>query len=347
MITLITGVPGSGKTLYTVSEIVKKFIGTTVVEIDDDENEIIHPRTIFTNINGLRLEHELIDGRDDGGLGNWQQWVQPGAQIVFDEVQKVWPIRANGSKVPDCIQALDTHRHMGVDFVLMTQTINNMDRHLQGLIGRHLHIRRVGNLPLAIIYEWDHCSRSLMYSKAFSKRVWWYNTKDYRLYKSAKVHTKVARKSPTILWLFLASLLGLAFAAPAAWGKFMGIFFPEEKQQVAQAAPAKPVSAPTATKAAVPLSAPPPASAPAASVQEPPKPVLSGCIASAARCLCFTDKGDQVEPEPGYCQSSTASNKLVLTGGNVDWYPDPTPPARPPEARWTGTVVGTQKGWQF
>ncbi|MDH1903419.1 zonular occludens toxin domain-containing protein [Comamonas aquatica] len=345
MITLITGVPGSGKTLYTVSEIVKKFIGTTVVEIDDDENEIVHPRTIFTNINGLRLEHELIDARDDGGLGNWHQWVQPGAQIVFDEVQKVWPIRPNGSKVPDCIQALDTHRHMGVDFVLMTQTINNMDRHLQGLVGRHLHIRRIGNLPLAIIYEWDHCSRSLMYSKAFSKRAWWYNTKDYRLYKSAKVHTKVARKSPTILWFFLVSLIGLAFAAPTAWGKFMGVFWPEEKQLVAQAAPSKPASAPAVHKPSASSSDSSSASAPVAS-KEPAQPALSGCIASASRCLCFTDKGVQVEPEPGFCQSSTAPPKVVLSGGSVDWYRDPLPPPDN-SSTWTGTVVGTRKGWQF
>lgn len=343
MITLITGVPGSGKTLYTVSDIVKKLIGTTVVEVDDDGNEIIHPATVFTNINGLKLEHDLIDGSDTGGLGNWHQWAKPGAQIVYDEAQKVWPIRPNGSKIPDCIQALDTHRHMGVNLNLLTQTINNLDRHLHGLIGRHLHIRRIGNLPIAIIYEWDHCSRSLMYSKAFSKRVWWYNKNDYKLYKSAKVHVKVTRKSPTIIYLFLASLVGLAFAVPSAWGKFSGVFWPEEKQQVAQASTIKSAPAPTADKPA-PASPAPAVSSPA---PEPAKPLLAGCIATAARCLCFTDKGEQVQPEPGYCQAHTAPQKAVLSGGGVDWYPDPRPPAKAPEPQWTGTVVGTQKGWQF
>lgn len=343
MITLITGTPGSGKTLYTVSEIIKQLLHTSVVEIDDDDNEIVHPRTIFTNINGLKLEHDLIDGREDGGLLNWHEWAKPGAQIIFDEVQKVWPVRPNGSKVPDCIQALDTHRHMGVDLVLMTQTINNMDRHLQGLVGRHLHIRRVGNMPLAIIYEWDHCSRSLMYSKAFSKRVWWYKTGDYKLYKSAKVHTKVARKSPTIIYLFLASLAGLAFMVPTAWGKFSGIFWPSE----AVAAPAPAVSKPEPVKvASSPAPAQDPAPAPkASSAPEPVKPVFSGCIAAADRCLCFTDKGEQIEPEPGYCQAHTAPPKLVLTGGSVDWYRDAVPP--PPPPRWDGRVVGTQKGTLF
>ncbi|WP_284335837.1 zonular occludens toxin domain-containing protein [Comamonas sp. NoAH] len=342
MITLITGTPGAGKTLYTISDIIKKLIGTQVVELDDNENEIIHDRVIFTNINGLKLEHELIDGRADGGLNNWQEWAQPGAQIIFDEVQKVWPIRPNGSKVPDYIQALDTHRHMGVDFVLMTQTINNMDRHLQGLVGRHLHIRRIGNLPFAIIYEWDHCSRSLMYSKAFSKKAWFYNKRDFKLYKSARVHTKVERKPPTLIYLFLASLLGLFWLAPLAWSKFSAVFDPEQVE-IAQAASSTPTVASSPVQAEKRVST----SQPKATEAQPPAPVLSGCISTADRCLCFTDKGEQVQPEPGYCQSHTAPPKVLLSGGSVDWYPDPVPPVDPPQPEWTGTVIGTQKGWLF
>ena len=42
----------------------------------------------------------------------------------------------------------------------------------------------------------------------------------------------------------------------------------------------------------------------------------------------------------------TVSPKNLLAGGNVDWYPDPRPPVDTTPT-WTGTVVGTRKGWQF
>jgi len=343
MITLITGVPGSGKTLYCVHDIIRRVIGTKVVEHDDDGNEIEHERIVFSNINGLKLDHELIDGSDTGGLRNWHQWCKPGSMIIYDEVQKVWPLRPNGSKVPDDIQHLDTHRHYGVDFVLMTQTVNNVDRHIMGLVGRHLHVRRIGNMPFAIIYEWDHCSRALQYSKSIAKKFFRYSKAVFKLYKSARVHTKVERTTAPLLW---AVLLGLGVAG---WGIPTYLAKMKEKTQggAIAAAPAASNVSPTTTdaKKTVP---PSPAQADtqtvvAAAVEEKPK--FAGCVASAVRCVCYTDKGTQIEPEPGVCHETTKP-KIVLAGGNVDWYQGWQPP--PENApRWTGTVVGTQKGWSF
>ena len=104
----------------------------------DDDVTTMHPRVIYTNIRGLLIDHELIDAGDNQGLGDWHKWAKPGAVIVFDEFQRAWPPRPNGSKVPEEIQALDTHRHMGVDFILITQNVINTDRHVHGLVGRHL-----------------------------------------------------------------------------------------------------------------------------------------------------------------------------------------------------------------
>ena len=187
-------------------------VGKTVKGRDEAGNEVEHPRTIYTNINGLQIDHELIDGGDNQGLKDWHKWAKPGAVIVFDEVQKVWPPRANGSKVPEDIQELDTHRHKGVDFILITQSVMNIDRHLHALGGRHLHVRRVGNMKAAIVYEWDHVSRSLQYSKSIAKSPWRYSSKVFKLYKSSELHTKVKRSTPPLLW---AVLLGLGVAG---WG---------------------------------------------------------------------------------------------------------------------------------
>lgn len=214
MITIISGTPGAGKTLYTIEQLLLPMVGKTITGKDSNGDAVELPRTVYTNINGLQVDHELIDGGDNQGLRDWHKWAKPGSLIVFDEVQKVWPPRANGAKVPDDIQALDTHRHMGVDFVLITQNVVNLDKHIHALGGRHLHVRRIANMPLAVVYEWDHVSRGLMFSKSISKVPWRYDKKVFKLYKSAELHTKQQRKMPGLVWFILVGIVGLAVLAP-------------------------------------------------------------------------------------------------------------------------------------
>lgn len=336
MITVITGTPGAGKTLYAITKLLLPLIGTHVPVTDDDGVTTMHPRTIYTNIRGLLIEHELIDAGDNQGLKDWHLWAKPGAVIVFDEFQRAWPPRANGSKVPDEIQALDTHRHMGVDFVLITQNVINTDRHVHGLVGRHLHVRRMANMPLCIVYEWDHCSRQLLYAKSLTKQPWRYDKKVFKLYRSADAHTKQPRKVPGLVWFILIGLLSAAYLGPTAYGRLQERIAGGKKPETVAQAPAK-------QSTPVPEALPVATTAPA---EEKKGPTLAGCVRSATRCNCYDDTGQPMAPEPGTCEIMTVTPGNLLAGGNVDWYPDPTPPASN-NATWTGTVVGTQKGWHF
>lgn len=222
MITVITGTPGAGKTLYTIEKLLLPQIGKTIKGRDEQGNEVQHERKVYTNINGLQIEHELIDGGDNQGLRDWHKWAKPGSLIVFDEVQKVWPPRPNGSKIPEDVQALDTHRHLGVDFILITQNVLNVDRHIHALGGRHLHVRRVANMPLATVYEWDHISRGLLYSKAISKAPWKYSKKVFKLYKSSELHTKQPRRVPGLVWFILVGLVAMAVLTPQVFERIGG-----------------------------------------------------------------------------------------------------------------------------
>ena len=227
-VTLITGVPGSGKTLKAVWDHLRPMVGAVEKSTDQWGRIFEVPRIVFTNVNGLLLDHELIEGGgtwtqvakewkfegNDQGLRCWHTWAKPGSVICFDEFQKFWPPRPNGAGVPPDIQALDTHRHMGVDFILVTQNCRNVDRHILGLVDRHLHVRRVANLPLATVYEWDHASVSLNYKNSMSKSPWRYPKKAYKLYKSAELHTKQSRKLPSVIWFILAAFAGAAYAFP-------------------------------------------------------------------------------------------------------------------------------------
>lgn len=339
MITVITGTPGAGKTLYAISKLLLPLIGTHVPVTDDDGVTTMHPRTIYTNIRGLLIEHELIDAGDNQGLKDWHLWAKPGAVIVFDEFQRAWPPRANGSKVPDEIQALDTHRHMGVDFVLITQNVINTDRHVHGLVGRHLHVRRMANMPLCIVYEWDHCSRQLLYAKSLTKQPWRYDKKVFKLYRSADAHTKQPRKVPGLVWFMLAGLVAVGYFGPTSYNRLQERIAGGKKPETIAQAPTNQSTA--SLVAALPVATP----APAAD-EKPKGPTLAGCVRSATRCNCYDDTGQPMAPEPGTCEIMTVTPGNLLAGGNVDWYPDPVPPVISTPT-WTGTVVGTQKGWHF
>ena len=314
MITLITGTPGAGKTLYAIAKLLQPVIGTTVTKKNDDGSSEEITRIGYTNINGLQLEHEPISNGGEWvqqqksawqffpigegkGLRDWHLWAKPGSLIVYDEFQKVWPMVPNGSPVPPDIQALDTHRHLGVDFILITQSPNNYNRHIQGLVGRHLHVRRMGNLGLTIVYEWDHCSKQLMFSKSISKAPWRYDKSIFSLYKSAELHTKTPRRIPTLAYVVLFALAGAAYLIPTFAGRLA-----EYTESATQTIEQNPITGEAATQtptdefnylAYIPRLSHQPNSAPAFDElrQVINMPRIAGGICSPRRCVCYTEQG--------------------------------------------------------
>lgn len=351
MITVITGTPGSGKTLYSIQKLLRPMVGQTIPVPDDEGNVVDMPRTIYTNINGLQLDHERIDDGEEYGLRGWHNWALPGSVIVFDEFQKAWPPRPNGSKVPPDVQALDTHRHMGVDFILITQNSANVDRHVHGLVGRHLHIRRLANSPMATVYEWDHLSKSLLYSKALKMSPFFFSRKVYSLYKSAKVHTKQPRSLPGMIWFVAAGIAALAYFAPTFYGRMSDKF--SDKPAQAQL-DKKVISSSTTTTQGPPpgmvLTAAPGGSAAAAPDANTPERILpgvsgapgqtapgqtmpansdqvAGCISIATRCKCFNAAGVELDQDEKQCKSLEGSPRQIgqWTVERNYFTPTPTP----------------------
>lgn len=335
MQTVITGTPGAGKTLYAISKLLRSMLGQKVSVTLDDGKVVEYERKIYTNISGLTIEHELVEngaaweGNDkagwkqaDGGnkLGwhNWHEWAKPGAILVVDEFQRTWPPRPNGAPVPPDVSAMDTHRHKGVDFILITQSPNRFDSHIAGLVGRHLHVRRLANMHAALVYEWDHLSRSLIYRNAMSKTPWRYDKSVFKLYHSADAHTKQPRKMPTLVWVVLAALVIGAWKIPESVARISGK--QEEHQSRMEKLGLKSGAAvPNQTaRAAEPLApAPLPVSAQlGAASQEPAKPAeleVAGCIQVREVCRCFTSDGKALKPGPGQCEGASGSGPLATS----------------------------------
>lgn len=326
-IDLITGTPGAGKTLLAVWEICRSVPGSTL----EVEGENV-PRRLFTNIKGLLVEHQHIGPED---LNTWHEWAKPGDVIVFDEVQEVWRPRSLGSNVPDAVKALETHRHRGVDIALVTQHPMLLDTNVRRLVNRHRHIRRIRGTPLAVVYEWDHCSNPGLVKNSISMKPFRHPRSAYSLYKSAQAHTKQRVKPSLVIVAGIVALGVFGWTAPGLLGKLTGGRIgtveaktpdpvkPQEPLKLA-AAPTPPASAPAAPH--VPAQ---PSSAPVTA--QPVK--LAGCGFMAKRCTCFDTTGEVYEKPKDFCEARTGADRptvLAAVPQSLREEPRPAPPT-PPE----------------
>lgn len=194
MITLITGAPGAGKTAALVS---------MLAGLGKDRQLWVH------GIPELKVPHQTLDDP-----AQWLSTVPDGAVVVIDEVQNVWRPRGPGQKVPDHVQALETHRHRGLDFYIITQGPNLLDSNVRALCGRHVHLRDVGFLG-RWWYEWPECADQCRttWKNAPLKKKYALPKKIFGDYKSSSLHVKPVRSFPKVVLLFGVALVGLAVLA--------------------------------------------------------------------------------------------------------------------------------------
>lgn len=325
MLTVITGLPGSGKTSKVIEAFLMPLAKNEWKEkaIDDEGNEVIVVRKLHTNINGLLLEHEKIDADD---LLRWQEWVKPGDLIVFDEVQKPWPLTGANKEQPKCITELETHRHYGIDMMLLTQHPMLINAAIVRLAGQHLHIRKLGNSRFATVYEWDGVSRTLLYKNAFAKKAWRRGKEVEKVYRSSALHTKQKRALPSVLFgVIFAVVLGF-FLGPTVYGRIsdrMAGVKPQDAKP-AQHAKADQMSRPMQrTPENAPRPVPVAAATPAEPASSAPKLAQIGCIRSAKSCKCFDPVGAVVDKEPEFCEDHTGKNvpAKLATVVSGQWEP--------------------------
>lgn len=205
MITLLTGLPGNGKTLFALWSVEKYRVAENKrleAESKSTGKALVVREVFYAGITDLTLPWTLIEP---------EKWMlcPPGSIIVIDECQTVFPKKPNGSTLPEHYDKLATHRHHGFDIFLITQHPSLVDNFVRKLTGRHYHAVRKFGMQRATVYEWGACTNSPESAAARNNAVpikWAYPAEVFTYYKSAEVHT-VKRSIPAKLILAVLFVL--------------------------------------------------------------------------------------------------------------------------------------------
>jgi zona occludens toxin len=208
VITLLTGVPGSGKTLNAIRMVDKEW---------GESNRDIYYR-------GIRELSADLGWTEisDSDLQNW--WTFPdGSIFVIDEVQQVWPRRSPNHPAPEAVSRLDTHRHRGFDFYIISQKPKNFDFEIRGYVGRHLHFERGYGREGTRQLEWQTaCDDPDDYHRRQEANVTRikFDKSYYSKYHSAEVHT-FKKRIPKQFYVFGGAVFLTLFAFGFAFNNIM------------------------------------------------------------------------------------------------------------------------------
>lgn len=192
----VTGLPRTGKTLFTLCH---------VRPISEKEK-----RPVYTcNIPGITIPGwQEIDHPD-----KWMD-VPDGSIIIVDELQDFWGKAPPGAKVPLPILELSKHGKRGIDFYFITQEPDLVHHTPRSLCQHHYFVVRAFGSQNVMIYKFERMQLHPDKVKTKGEKMpWRYNKEAFGWYKSADTHN-VKRQIPLKVWAipFVA-----IFAALAVW----------------------------------------------------------------------------------------------------------------------------------
>lgn len=315
MIYLHTGQPGAGKTLFTLA-IVRERAEREQRPVFYHGIEILKPE-LYPNWHHLEDPAKWMDLPD-------------GAIIVHDECQGLYRPRGNGAQVPEHVSRWETHRHNGWDAYLITQHPMLIDSNIRRLAGEHMHVIRAFGAKMATLHRWqqvkEQCDKTRADSVSETKA---YPSHLFDSYKSATVHTHKARIPPRLFFLLLLPLLLGALAwwfstwyADRAEGPDIEQSISRSQARVGIAGAPPPSRRKTVVEwieERQPRIEGLPHTAPVydrvTEVVRAPAPVA--CVASAARCVCYTEQATRMGTPESLCR------QIVKDGYFVAWETAP------------------------
>lgn len=202
-IKLITGIPGSGKTLFAVSELKK--------ELEKNQTSD-SPRKIYCDITGLK-----IHGIEPPPL-DWRQ-TPPNSLLIYDEAQLHKEFKAQRGTTPyKAVEELTIHRKTGHELWFITQDPKRLHNDILAMVEQHYHLDRPYGAKLASIYQYRGAERNpigvTVKQRAENKQLFAYDKSLYELYESSQVNDGIKLRLPKelVFWVcVLLATLGTAY----------------------------------------------------------------------------------------------------------------------------------------
>lgn len=215
-ISLLTGLPGAGKSLRMAEAI------SALVEKGE--------HVFACNIDGLKIP----------GVTIWEdakKWRDlPSGSIMFvDEAQAFFPER-RGGEAPEYVR-MNKIRHDGIRLVLATQQPNYLDTYLRGLVGYHEHLLRRAGKQESFLFRENQVMDVVRQKLATIKRnydyeVYKFKPRYFACYDSAQTH-QIKYQMPALV---KRALMILPVAVVLGIGGWYTVF---RDSSLAKAAPVK------------------------------------------------------------------------------------------------------------
>lgn len=233
MITLLTGIPGSGKSYMAVHHVSQL----------KDQSKVLHNIEGFTL--GISLDKFSLDKKinkidvfrksyheSNDDLHGWT--------IIIDEAAELFPKQLRDT---DVVSFFDYHRHYGIDIFLITQDIKKVSPDITCLAENHYRAASGASNPIPgfLIYQ------QMVGGEAVSRK-WLRKKKEiFDLYKSSNNHSS---KTLSIGKVYLAVCIVFLIIAIVSLKIWIASFKPDkdEKQSAAQISspvPSKPINIPS------------------------------------------------------------------------------------------------------
>ena len=259
MITLLEGTPGSGKSYYAVADYLLPWLRAG--------------RRLYVAVDGFYLDRlALFEGRplpdlqkqitlwtDRNSIPSLLLSIEPGSAVCLDEAQTIFRAK---EKVPgEVLRWLETHRHYGVDLLLMAQDYRQLTSGVTRLVESTIKFRRMERFGMRRRFQ-GFVRGNPEETDVIRTLIGRYDPKIYAYYSSyATGGITEERRMKTIMSspLLIIGLFGLVGAVGfIGWGTWFSGTKPSAAQLPAPPSHAKPVFVQLAEHQAANESMPPP-----------------------------------------------------------------------------------------
>jgi zona occludens toxin len=334
MITLITGGPGTGKTAWLIDQLLE------LRRQEPDREIYIHGirhlrnfphEAIYCNSQLCDICRGSVIPSHAKYVEDWMHWKPMGALIVVDEVQRIWRPSygsTSSASLPESIAGLETHRHYGLDFWLISQGPHLFHNFIRLLVGRHVHL--VAKWSGRSQYEWPECKQNIASRSDAVVRPYQLPSRVFAMYDSAELHTKQEKRKPLSFYAMIIALVLAVVATVFVVKRIKARITPPPisvgsptggvgDAAAAPPAPPSPVSLPSSSTPegfpdfepkipGVPESAP----AYAGLVKVKAAPLLVGCVYNKSKdlCTCYTQQATHYPASQSYCIETVKNHRF-------------------------------------